>query len=74
MTTVGQAGATTGLPAEAVTIATALKAMGLPRPVEEPPRRSQRVPAHGARVRRFFGYLLSPGRDGDPCHPNFRKI
>jgi len=28
MTTVGQAGATTGLPAEAVTIATALKAMG----------------------------------------------
>src|SRR5215217_5397188 len=44
MTTVGQAGAPTGLPAEAATIATALKGHGLRhRPVrQEPPRRQER--------------------------------
>ncbi len=35
------------------------------RPVrQEPPRRSQRVPAHGARVRRIHGLSLSPRCDG----------
>ena len=43
MTTVGQAGAPIGLPAEAVTIATVLKVDGLRhRPVrQEPPRRQE---------------------------------
>ena len=37
------------------------------RPVrQEPPGRSQRVPAHGARVRRVLRLSLSPGRDGRP--------
>ena len=68
MTTVGQAGAPTGMPAEAATIATALKGHGLRhRPVrQEPPRRQERVPADGARLRRVLRLPLSPRRDGGP--------
>ena len=53
MTTVGQAGAKIGIPAEASTIAHRAQGAGLRhRPVrQEPSRRSQRVPADGARVR-----------------------
>ena len=56
------------MPAEAPTIATALKAHGLRhRPVrQEPPRRPQRVPADGARLRRVLRLPLSPRRDGGP--------
>ncbi len=50
MTTVGQAGAKIGMPAQACTIATALKAHGLcHRPVrQEPSGRPERVPAHAS--------------------------
>ena len=68
LTTVGQAGAPIGMPAEAPTIATALKAHGLrDRAVrQEPPRRPQRVPADGARLRRVLRLPLPPRRDGGP--------
>ena len=69
MTTVGQAGAPIGIPAEAVTIATALKGDGLRhRPVrQEPSWRQERVSADGARLRRVLRLPLSPRRDGRPC-------
>jgi hypothetical protein len=51
MTTVGQAGAPTGLPAQAVTIAAALKGLYHRSVREEPPRRQKRVSPNGARVR-----------------------
>ena len=53
MTTVGQAGADVGLPAQAPTIATALKVDGLHhRPVrQEPSRRSEQISALRARLR-----------------------
>ena len=68
MTTVGQAGAPIGLPAAAPTIATALRRHGLRhRPVrQEPPRRQERVPADGARLRPVLRLSLSPRRDGRP--------
>ena len=68
LTTVGQAGATVGMPAQAPTIATVLKTIGLHhRPVrQEPPRRSQRIPADGPRLRRVLGLSLSSRRDGGP--------
>ena len=73
MTTVGQAGAPTGLPAQAVTIATALKAHGLRhRPVrQEPPgRQNEFLPTvHG--FDEFFGYLYHLDAMEDPCHPNY---
>ena len=68
LTTVGQAGSPIGIPAEAVTIATALKSHGLRhRPVrQEPSGRPQRVPADRARLRRVLRLPLSPRRDGGP--------
>ena len=71
MTTVGQAGAPTGLPAQAVTIATVLKAHGLcHRPVrQEPSWRQKRVPADRPRLRRVLRLPLSPRRDGGPVPP-----
>ncbi len=52
LTTVGQAGADVGMPAEAVTLATVLKAQGLcHRAVrQEPPGRPEQVPADGPRL------------------------
>ncbi len=71
LTTVGQAGSPIGMPAAAPTIATALKSMGYATgPVrQEPPRRPQPIPAHGARVRRVLRVPLSSGRDGGPLPP-----
>ena len=68
LTTVGQAGAKIGLPAEACTIATALKAAGLRhRPVrQEPPGRPQRISAHRPRLRRILRLPVSLGRHGRP--------
>ena len=60
MTTVGQAGASIGLPAEAVTIATVLKSMGYATGQfgKESSWRQERVPADGPRLPdEFFGYL-----------------
>ena len=53
LTTVGQAGAKVGMPAEAPTIATALKLDGLCNGSvrQESPRRSQRVSSNAARLR-----------------------
>ena len=70
MTTVGQAGAPIGLPAEAVTIATALRRWAMP-PASSARTTwaTERVPAHGARLRRVLRLSLSPRRDGRPCHP-----
>ena len=55
-----------GMPAEAPTIATALKAHGLRHRAvrQEPPRRPQRVPADGPRLRRVLRLPLPPRRDG----------
>ena len=71
LTTVGQAGSPIGMPAEAPTIATALKSHGLRhRPVrQEPPGRPERVPADGARLRRVLRLPLPPRRDGGPVAP-----
>ena len=68
MTTVGQAGAPIGLPAEAVTIATALKAMGYATGQfgKNHLGDRERVPAHRARLRRVLRLPLSPRRDGRP--------
>ena len=57
MTTVGQAGASTGIPAQAVTIASALKGNGVRhRPVrQKPSRRQERISSPiGARLRRIL--------------------
>ncbi len=66
LTTVGQAGSPIGIPDQAPTIAHGAQVDGLRhRPVrQEPPRRSQRVPADGARLRRVLRLPLSPRRDG----------
>ena len=68
MTTVGQAGATVGMPAEAPTIATALKALGYATGQFGKNHLGDRneYPAHGARLRRVLRLPLSPGRDGRP--------
>ena len=52
LTTVGQAGADVGIPAEACTIATALQSARLRHRAvrQEPPRRLEQVPANGARL------------------------
>ena len=72
MTTVGQAGGQVGLPAEACTIATALKA-GLRHGAvrQEPPRRPQRVPAHRPRLRRVLRLPVPPRRDGRSSAPGY---
>jgi arylsulfatase A-like enzyme len=73
LTTVGQAGATIGMPAEAPTIATALKAQGYAT--------GQFGKNHFGDLNRFlptvhgfdefYGYLYHLDAMEDPCHPNY---
>jgi arylsulfatase len=73
MTTVGQAGARTGLPAEACTIATALKAQGYATGQfgkNHLGDRNEFLPTvHG--FDEFFGYLYHLDAMEDPAHPNY---
>jgi arylsulfatase A-like enzyme len=73
MTTVGQAGATIGLPAEAVTIATALKGMGYATGQfgkNHLGDRNEFLPTvHG--FDEFFGYLYHLDAMEDPAHPAY---
>src|SRR3989441_12457703 len=73
MTTVGQAGATIGLPAEAATIATALKAMGYATGQfgkNHLGDRNEFLPTvHG--FDEFFGYLYHLDAMEDPAHPGY---
>ena len=73
MTTVGQAGATVGIPAEAVTIATALKAMGYATGQfgkNHLGDRNEFLPTvHG--FDEFFGYLYHLDAMEDPAHPGY---
>jgi len=73
MTTVGQAGAKTGLPAEASTIATALKAQGYATGQfgkNHLGDLNEFLPTvHG--FDEFFGYLYHLDAMEDPCHPNY---
>jgi arylsulfatase A-like enzyme len=73
MTTVGQAGAKTGIPAEAVTIATVLKSMGYATGQfgkNHLGDRNEFLPCvHG--FDEFFGYLYHLDAMEDPAHPNY---
>ena len=73
MTTVGQAGSPIGLPAEAVTIATALKSMGYATGQfgkNHLGDLNEFLPTvHG--FDEFFGYLYHLDAMEDPCHPNY---
>jgi arylsulfatase len=73
MTTVGQAGAPIGLPAQAVTIATALKGMGYATGQfgkNHLGDKNEFLPTvHG--FDEFFGYLYHLDAMEDPCHPNY---
>jgi arylsulfatase A-like enzyme len=73
MTTVGQAGAPTGLPAEACTIATALKAQGYATGQfgkNHLGDKNEFLPTvHG--FDEFFGYLYHLDAMEDPFHPNY---
>lgn len=73
MTTVGQAGATTGLPAEAVTLATVLKDMGYTTGQfgkNHLGDLNEFLPTvHG--FDEFFGYLYHLDAMEDPAHPNY---
>jgi arylsulfatase A-like enzyme len=73
LTTVGQAGATVGMPAEAPTIATALKAMGYATGQfgkNHLGDRNEYLPTvHG--FDEFFGYLYHLDAMEDPCHRNY---
>ena len=73
MTTVGQAGASIGLPAEAVTIATVLKSMGYATGQfgkNHLGDRNEFLPTvHG--FDEFFGYLYHLDAMEDPAHPNY---
>src|SRR6478736_4908375 len=73
MTTVGQAGAAIGLPAEACTIATALKAQGYATGQfgkNHLGDRNEFLPTvHG--FDEFFGYLYHLDAMEDPAHPNY---
>jgi arylsulfatase len=73
MTTVGQAGAAIGLPAEAVTIATVLKSMGYATGQfgkNHLGDRNEFLPTvHG--FDEFFGYLYHLDAMEDPAHPNY---
>jgi arylsulfatase len=73
MTTVGQAGATLGIPAQAVTIATALKAMGYATGQfgkNHLGDRNEFLPTvHG--FDEFFGYLYHLDAMEDPAHPAY---
>jgi arylsulfatase len=73
MTTVGQAGASIGLPAEAVTIATVLKSMGYATGQfgkNHLGDKNEFLPTvHG--FDEFFGYLYHLDAMEDPAHPNY---
>ena len=73
MTTVGQAGAKIGMPAEACTIATALKAQGYATGQfgkNHLGDRNEFLPTvHG--FDEFFGYLYHLDAMEDPAHPNY---
>src|ERR1700710_1269762 len=73
MTTVGQAGASTGLPAEAVTIAAALKGMGYATGQfgkNHLGDKNEFLPTvHG--FDEFFGYLYHLDAMEDPAHPGY---
>jgi arylsulfatase A-like enzyme len=73
MTTVGQAGAAVGLPAEAVTIATVLKSMGYATGQfgkNHLGDKNEFLPTvHG--FDEFFGYLYHLDAMEDPAHPNY---
>jgi arylsulfatase A-like enzyme len=73
MTTVGQAGAPTGLPAEAVTVATVLKSMGYATGQfgkNHLGDKNEFLPTvHG--FDEFFGYLYHLDAMEDPAHPNY---
>jgi len=73
MTTVGQAGASVGLPAEAVTIATVLKDMGYATGQfgkNHLGDKNEFLPTvHG--FDEFFGYLYHLDAMEDPAHPNY---
>jgi len=73
MTTVGQAGAKLGIPAEACTIATALKAQGYSTGQfgkNHLGDRNEFLPTvHG--FDEFFGYLYHLDAMEDPAHPNY---
>jgi arylsulfatase len=73
MTTVGQAGAPTGIPMEAVTIATVLRSMGYATGQfgkNHLGDKNEFLPTvHG--FDEFFGYLYHLDAMEDPCHPNY---
>jgi arylsulfatase len=73
MTTVGQAGAAIGIPAQAATLATALKAMGYATGQfgkNHLGDKNEFLPTvHG--FDEFFGYLYHLDAMEDPCHPNY---
>jgi arylsulfatase A-like enzyme len=73
LTTVGQAGATVGMPAEAMTIATALKELGYATGQfgkNHLGDRNEYLPtAHG--FDEFFGYLYHLDAMEDPSHPGY---
>src|SRR5262247_130105 len=73
LTTVGQAGSTTGIPAEAPTVATALKSMGYATGQfgkNHLGDLNKFLPTvHG--FDEFFGYLYHLDAMEDPCHPNY---
>ncbi len=73
MTTVGQAGASVGLPAEAVTIATVLKSMGYATGQfgkNHLGDKNEFLPCvHG--FDEYFGYLYHLDAMEDPAHPNY---
>jgi arylsulfatase A-like enzyme len=73
MTTVGQAGAVVGLPAEAVTIATILKSMGYATGQfgkNHLGDKNEFLPTvHG--FDEYFGYLCHLDAMEDPAHPNY---
>jgi arylsulfatase A-like enzyme len=73
MTTVGQAGAAVGLPAQAVTTATVLKSMGYATGQfgkNHLGDKNEFLPTvHG--FDEFFGYLYHLDAMEDPCHPNY---
>lgn len=73
LTTVGQAGATIGIPEQALTLATALKAMGYATGQfgkNHLGDRNQFLPTvHG--FDEFFGYLYHLDAMEDPNHPNY---
>ena len=73
MTTVGQAGASIGIPPQAVTIATALKAMGYATGQfgkNHLGDKNEFLPTvHG--FDEFFGYLYHLDAMEDPAHPNY---